>query len=89
MITEFKTMQIHPAMKPFVERPWLSALLAVLMLLLGLLFVNGGIPRSPNRWYVPGHEWIMASVSWGLALFWGSCARLGFSATDSRPKKTD
>jgi uncharacterized protein (DUF486 family) len=61
----------------FSARPVASAVLAVLLLALGLLIVSDLVPTSPHRRYFPGHEWLLAIVSWGLALFIGYCAVKG------------
>lgn len=69
---------------PFAERPRLCAVLAVLLIILGVLFVSDGVPASPNRRYFPGHEWLVASLSWVLAIFFGYCARAGYLRRPSR-----
>ncbi len=61
----------------FTSRPLSSAVLAFLLLLLGLVIVSDLVPTSPNRKYVPGHEWVLAAASWALALFFGYCAAKG------------
>jgi hypothetical protein len=61
----------------FASRPWSSAVLALLFVVIGLVVVSGLVPESPNRKYFPGHEWLLASVCWILALFFGYCAARG------------
>lgn len=61
----------------FSARPRSSAVLAVLLLVLGLVCVSGLVPLSPNRRYFPGHAWLLASVCWVLAGFLGWCAARG------------
>lgn len=61
----------------FSSRPLASAVLAVLLLVMGLVLVSGLVPTSPNRKYFPGHEWLMAIVCWALAMFIGYCAARG------------
>lgn len=61
----------------FSSRPLASAVLAVLLLAMGLVFVSGLVPTSPNRKYFPGHEWLLAIVCWALAMFIGYCAAQG------------
>lgn len=66
----------------FSSRPLASAVLGILLVVLGLMFLSGLVPTSPNRKYFPGHEWLLAIVSWAMALFFGYCAAKG------RPSKT-
>jgi hypothetical protein len=61
----------------FSSRPLASAVLAVLLVAIGLIFVSGLVPTSPNHKYFPGHEWLLAIVCWALALFIGYCAAKG------------
>ena len=66
------------AIKLFSQRPISTALLAIVVAGLGFVFVIGWVPDSPNRRYFPGHEWLIAAICWGLALFFGYCCYLGF-----------
>ena len=61
----------------FSSQPLASAVLAVLLVLMGLAVVSGLVPMSPNRRYFPGREWLLASICWALALFFGYCAAKG------------
>jgi hypothetical protein len=61
----------------FASRPLSSAVLALLLVLLGLVIVSGLVPASPNRKYFPGHDWLLASVCWAVAAFFGYCAAKG------------
>ena len=61
----------------FSSRPRASAVLAVLFLAMGLVFVSGLVPTSPNRKHFPGHELLLAIVCWALAVFIGHCAAKG------------
>ena len=76
-------MNQYPSIKLFAKYPWATAVLALLTLCLGFVFVNGWVPNSLNRPYFPGHEWFMAAVCWALALFFAYCARLGFRQNGS------
>lgn len=71
-------MQLHQSSKPFVTHPKSSVVLAVLLILIGIAFVSGWFPDSPNRRYSPGHHWLMAGLSWLVACFFLACAFLGF-----------
>ena len=61
----------------FSSRPLSSAVLALLLLVMGVVMLSGLVPISPNRKYFPGHEWLLAAVCWVLALFFGYCAAKG------------
>ncbi len=61
----------------FSSRPLASSVLAVLLLIMGLVFVSGLVPTSPNHKYFPGHEWFMAIACWALAIFFCYCAAKG------------
>lgn len=71
----------------FSSRPLSSAVLAILLLGLGLVIVSDLVPASPNRKYFPGHDWLLAIVTWGLALFFGCCAAKGYNANPHKGKK--
>jgi hypothetical protein len=54
-----------PSSKPvplFSSRPLASAVLAILLLVMGLVFVSGLVPTFPNHKYFPGHKWLLATV---------------------------
>lgn len=57
------------AVKLFSQRPIATALLALVVAGLGFVFVSGWVQDFPNRRYFPGHEWLIATGCWGLALF--------------------
>lgn len=71
-------MSLRTSLKVFVARPWSSAALAVLCLVIGLVAVSGLVPLSANRRYFPGHDWLLALFSWLLALLFAGCASTGF-----------
>ena len=71
-------MNLRSATDEFAARPWLSAVLAGLIIALGALFVSGWVPVSPNRRYFTGHAWVMALCCGVLAVYFANCARLGF-----------
>jgi hypothetical protein len=77
-------MSLHRGIKLFAARPWSSAVLAAVMLSLGLAFVSGWVPISANRRYFPGHEWFMALLCWAVALFLVRCARAGLRDRHAR-----
>ena len=58
----------------FASRPVSSVVLALLLVIMGLVIVSGLVPTSPNRRYFPGHEWLLATVCWAAAIFFGYCA---------------
>jgi hypothetical protein len=70
--------ELRSASAEFAARPWLSVVLAALLIIIGLLFLSGRVPLSPNRRYFVHHAWVMALCCGGLALYFGNSARLGF-----------
>ena len=44
----------------------------------GWAFACGWFPESPHRRYLPGHRWIMATLSGLVALFFLYCSVRGF-----------
>lgn len=80
-------MQSSKSVALFSSRPLASAVLAVLFLIVGLAFVSGLVPTSPNHKYFPGHEWLLAIVCWALALFVGYCAVKGREPKQLEGKK--
>ena len=72
-------MPISKSVALFAARPLSSAVLALLLLSMGLIMVSGLVPASPSRKYLPGHEWLLSAVCWALALFFGYCAAKGRS----------
>lgn len=72
--------RIDRAIRPFVQHPWSSLLLSVLLLLLAVLFALDLLP--PARKYGPWHGAVMALLSGGVAGFFGWCARRGFGSAD-------
>jgi len=79
-------MNISYAVKLFAQRPLSCAVLAAVLLGMGILFISGWIPDSPNRRYIPGHEWLLAILSWAIALFFAYCWRVGLRRTIDRDK---
>jgi hypothetical protein len=72
------SLNLRSASDEFAARPGLSAVLAALIVLLGVLLVSGRVPVSPNRHSVAGQGWILALGCGVLAAFFANCARLGF-----------
>jgi len=79
-------MSFRSSLEVFVARPRSSVALALLCVVIGILFMSGHVPVSPNRKYLPGHQWLLASISWILAVLFGYCASKGFKMR-SRPTK--
>lgn len=75
------------SLEPFTGRPRSSAVLALLLVLLGAVFVSGLVPTSPNRPYFAGHAWLLASACWVLAGFFAYCAMKSRSSSSSESKK--
>jgi hypothetical protein len=71
-------MDLDRAGKPFVEHPKGSLALALVLLGIGTAFACGWFPDSPHRRSLPGHQWIMAVLSWLVAFFFLGCAVHGF-----------
>jgi hypothetical protein len=71
-------MSLRTSLNVFVARPQSSAVLALLCLVIGIAFVSGLVPLSPNREYFPGHQWVLALLSWLLAVLFAYCASIGF-----------
>lgn len=71
-------MDLKRACKPFVEHPLGSLALAIVLLGIGLAFACDWFPDSPHRRYLPGHRWIMATLSGLVALFFLYCSVRGF-----------
>lgn len=76
-------MKLPTVVNTFSPQPWLSLLLALLVMLMAFLFLSGWIPSA--RKYFPGHEWVMAAICAGLALFFVVCAVIGFRERRNRP----
>lgn len=68
----------------FSAAPRTSCLLALFFIVLGVIAISGVLPVSENRKYFPGHDWVLALISWGTAVFFGYCGFMGFKS-DSRP----
>src|SRR5690606_22609386 len=81
-----KYMFLRSSLELFVKRPRSSAALALLCVVLGIVSISGLVPLSPNRWYFPGHEWLLVSLSCVLAFIFGYCAFKGFKS-QSRPAR--
>jgi hypothetical protein len=71
-------MTLRFANEEFAARPWLSAVLAGLVILLGILSVSGWVPVSPNRRFIADHAWVMGLGCAALAVYFANCARIGF-----------
>ena len=54
--------------------------LALAVVCMGFVFVSSLAPPTPSYRFPPGHDWIMAAVCWGFALFLACCSYLGFRA---------
>ena len=81
-----ETMSRRTSLELFVARPRSSAVLALLFIVLGIVSISGLVPLSTNRRYFPAHEWLLASLSWVLAVLFGYCALIGMKS-GSRPSK--
>ena len=71
----------------FASRPTSSAVLALLLLVMGFIMLSDLVPTSPNRRYFTGHEWLLAAICWALALFFGYCAAKGRGLRQRNGKK--
>lgn len=80
-------MTIRSAVALFAARPKASAVLSALFALLGLVCISGLVPTSPNRIYLPGHWWLLASISWLGSVFAGYGAFKGFRARSGKVKR--
>ena len=80
-------MALRSSLEHFVSRPRSTAVLALLLVAIGIISVNGLVPASPHRKYFPGHEWWLASLSWALALIFGYCALRGLTRRSRANKK--
>jgi hypothetical protein len=76
-------MRVLTVVNQFSSQPWRSLLLAILVLLVAFLFLTESLP--PTKKYFPGHEWFMASLCTGLALFFVICAFVGFRKRSNHP----
>jgi len=79
-------MNLRSSCDAFAAYPWLSVVLAVLIAVLGIVFMSGWVPVSANRRYLVNHAWVMALCCGALAVFLGNCARLGFGYRRERRK---
>ncbi len=75
-------MRLLTVVYAFSSQPWRSLMLALFVLLIACLFLSGWLP--PAKKYLPGHEWLMAVVCSGLALFFAICAFIGFRKRGNR-----
>ncbi len=75
-------MRLTDVVNAFSSQPWRSLMLALLLLLIGYLFLRGWLP--PAGKYFPGHEWFMAVACAGLVLFLVICAVIGFRKRGNR-----
>lgn len=71
-------MSLRTSLEIFVVKPRASAALALLCLVIGIVSVSGLVPLSPDRRYFPGHQWVLALLSWLLAVLFACCAAKGF-----------
>jgi hypothetical protein len=55
-------------------------------MIIGVVVVSGVIPLSPNRKYFPGHQWLIASLAWLLAVLFGYCAAKGLKSRSPSSK---
>ena len=76
------TQRLPTVVNAFSAQPWLSLLLALLVLLMAFLFLSGWLP--PAKKYFPGHAWFIASLCAGLAVFFVICAFIGFRRRSNR-----
>ena len=80
-------MSLRSSLGHFVDRPRSSAALALLLVVMGIISISGLLPVSPNRKYFAGHEWLLASLCWALALTFGYCAFRGVTVRSGASKK--
>ena len=80
-------MSLRSSLELFVDRPRSSAVLALILVVMGLVSISGFVPLSPNRWYFAGHVWLLASLCWALAAFFGYCAITGLKSRLRAGKK--
>lgn len=66
-------MSLNDSQNPFTTRPISSLLLAILCIILGAVSISGLIPLSPNHIYFSGHDLVLTSISWALALYFLFC----------------
>jgi hypothetical protein len=82
-------MQPSKSLDHFTARPKSSFVLAALLVVLGCVAISGLVPRSVNRFYFAGHEWLLASACWGMAVFFAYCGIIGrrqpMSSKQNRP----
>ena len=73
-----RSMKEPNAVQLFAGRPKSTAILAFVVAGLGFVFISTLVPATSAYRYLPGHDWVMAIVCWGLALFMAYCSYLGF-----------
>ena len=67
----------------FSARPTSSLVLAIVMLVIGGVFISGLLPTSQK--YIAGHDWYMAALCGAGAVFFIYCAVLGIRQRRDRP----
>jgi hypothetical protein len=82
-----EVMSLRSSLEHFVDRPRSSAVLALLLIAMGILFISGLLTISPHRKYFAGHEWLLASLCCALALTFGYCALRGLTQRSEASKK--
>jgi hypothetical protein len=80
-------MSLRSSLELFVDRPRSSAVLALILVVMGLVSISGLVPLSPNRRYFAGHEWLLALLCWVLAVLFGYCGITGLKSRLRAGKK--
>ncbi|HEX9392419.1 MAG TPA: hypothetical protein VF928_13995 [Usitatibacteraceae bacterium] len=65
----------------FARQPRLNPVLAFLCFVLGTISISGLVPVSSSRHYFPGHEWVLAILSWVLSTWFSYCALGGLKVS--------
>jgi hypothetical protein len=80
-------MSLRSSLELFVDRPRSSAVLGLILVVMSLVSISGFVPLSPNRRYFAGHETLLASLCWALAVFFGYCAFTGLKSRSRAGKR--
>lgn len=80
-------VSLRASLGVFVERPRRTALLALLLVVLGVISISGLVPLSANRQYFPGHAWLLAGLCWAVAISLGYCAAIGLKSGIQKESK--
>ena len=80
-------MSLRASIGVFVEHPRGTALLALLLVIMGIVSACGLVPLSANRPYFPAHKWVLAALCWAVAISLGYCAAVGLKTGPKRGPK--